>query len=313
MARGSRRELRVMVLFSCLLLLLSRFSRVPTLCGPIDGSPLGSSVPGILQARTLEWIAISFSNAWKWKVKVKSLSRVRLLATPWTAAYQAPWSMGFSKQEYWRFSCLVVSNSFVTPLTAVRQAPQSMGFPRQEYCSGLPFPPSGDLLDPGIEPLSPVYHWATREAEGREVQRANRKGLICLLSPLRTRVTERPLTESVGTDVPLARFPPRRHGKCRVWWKAMEGCARHEAMSEGAKAVRSEKKGHVKEMLLRLCWRSTAYTFHKCPCTSRGGSFTLQNQGDGKGPWIRTHEALMSLRYTWPRDHLQDVQDFSNG
>ena len=73
----------------------------PTLCDPIDGSPSGSSVPGILQARTLEWVAISFSNAWKWKAKVKSLSRVRLLATPWTAAHQAPPSMGFSRQEYW--------------------------------------------------------------------------------------------------------------------------------------------------------------------------------------------------------------------
>ena len=73
----------------------------PTLCDPIDGSPLGSSVPGILQARTLEWVAIAFSNAWKWKVKVKSLSRVWLLATPWTTAYQAPPSMGFSRQEDW--------------------------------------------------------------------------------------------------------------------------------------------------------------------------------------------------------------------
>ena len=72
-----------------------------TLCDPIDGSPLGSPVPGILQARTLEWVAISFSNAWKWKVKVNSLSRVRLLPTPWTAAYQAPLSTGFSRQEYW--------------------------------------------------------------------------------------------------------------------------------------------------------------------------------------------------------------------
>ena len=71
-----------------------------TLCDPIDGSPPGSPVPGILQARTLEWVAISFSSAWKWKVKVKSLSRVRLLATPQTAAYQAPPSMGFSRQEY---------------------------------------------------------------------------------------------------------------------------------------------------------------------------------------------------------------------
>ena len=67
----------------------------------MDGSPPGSAVPGILQARTLEWVAISFSNAWKWKVKVKSLSRVRLLATPWTAAHQAPPSMGVSRQDYW--------------------------------------------------------------------------------------------------------------------------------------------------------------------------------------------------------------------
>ena len=73
----------------------------PTLCDPIDSSPPGSPVPGILQARTLEWVAVSFSNAWKWKVKAKSLSRIRLLATPWTAAYQAPPSMGFSRQEYW--------------------------------------------------------------------------------------------------------------------------------------------------------------------------------------------------------------------
>ena len=73
----------------------------PTLCDPIDSSPSGSPVPAILQARTLEWVAISFSNAWKWKVKVKSLSRGWLLATPWTEAYQAPPSMGFSRQEYW--------------------------------------------------------------------------------------------------------------------------------------------------------------------------------------------------------------------
>ena len=72
-----------------------------TLCDPIDGSPPDSAVPGILQARTLEWVAIAFSNAWTWKVKVKSLSRVRLLVTPWTAAHQAPPSMGFSRQEYW--------------------------------------------------------------------------------------------------------------------------------------------------------------------------------------------------------------------
>ena len=83
-----------------LLLLLSHFSCVP-LCYPRDGSPPGSPVPGILQARTLEGVAISFSNAWKWKVKVKLRSRVRLLATAWTAAYQAPLSLGFARQEYW--------------------------------------------------------------------------------------------------------------------------------------------------------------------------------------------------------------------
>ena len=73
----------------------------PILCDPRDGSPPGSTVPGILQARTLEWVAIFFSNAWKWKVKVKSFSHVRPFLTPWTAAYQVPPSMGVSRQKYW--------------------------------------------------------------------------------------------------------------------------------------------------------------------------------------------------------------------
>ena len=72
-----------------------------TLCDPIDSSPPGSPIPGILQARILKWVAISFSNAWLWKVKVKLLSHVQLLATPWTAAHQTSLSMGFSRQEYW--------------------------------------------------------------------------------------------------------------------------------------------------------------------------------------------------------------------
>ena len=84
-----------------LLLAAKSLQSCPTLCDLIDGSPPGSPVPGILQARTLERVAISFSSAWKWKVKVKSLSRVQLLATPWTAAHQASPSMGFSRQEYW--------------------------------------------------------------------------------------------------------------------------------------------------------------------------------------------------------------------
>ena len=72
----------------------------PTLCDPIDSSPPGSSFPGILQARILEWIATSFSSVWNWKVKVKLLSRVQLFTTPWTVAHQAPPSMGFTRQEY---------------------------------------------------------------------------------------------------------------------------------------------------------------------------------------------------------------------
>ena len=121
--------------FMLLLLLLSHFSRV-WLCNPTDLSLPGSPVPGILQARTLEWVAISFSNAWKWKVKVKTFSRVRFSETPWTAAYQVPPSMGFSRREYW---------------------------------SGLPLPSPGDLPNPGIEPTSPtwqgiLYHWVTWEA-----------------------------------------------------------------------------------------------------------------------------------------------------
>ena len=85
----------------------------PTLCNPIDGSPPGSPVSGILQARTLEWVAISFSNAWKWKVKVKSLSHVRPSATSWTAAFQDPPSMGFSRQEYWSGGAIAFSRQWL--------------------------------------------------------------------------------------------------------------------------------------------------------------------------------------------------------
>ena len=85
----------------------------PTPCYPIDSSPPGSPIPGILQAKTLEWAAISFSNARRWKVKVKSLSRVRLFSTPWIAAHQALPSMGFFRQEYWSG---VQSPSLVTVL-----------------------------------------------------------------------------------------------------------------------------------------------------------------------------------------------------
>ena len=169
----------------------------PTLCDLIDGGPPGSSVPRILQARTLEWVAISFSNARKWKGKVKSLSHVQLLATPWTAAHQAPPPMGFSRQESWSGVFLTAQDckcpdiiikawipfkhirtllvqcvcahsasrawllTLFTLWTVARQAPLSMGFSRQESWCGVPFPPSGDLPDPGMEPASPgPFLWA---------------------------------------------------------------------------------------------------------------------------------------------------------
>ena len=111
----------------------------PTLCDPIDSSPPGSPVPGILQARILEWVAISFSNAWKWKVKVKLLSRVRLLATSWTAAYQAPLSMGFSRQEYWSGHGLYSSRNSPRQNTAVGSLSLLQGIvPTQGSNPGLP-------------------------------------------------------------------------------------------------------------------------------------------------------------------------------
>ena len=105
-----------------------------TLCDPKDGRPPGSPVPGILQARTLEWVAISFSNAWKSKMKVKLLSRVRPSATPWSAAFQAPPSMGFSRQEHWsgvplpspRWNHIVCCNN---PLLQSSSTSQGLGEP----------------------------------------------------------------------------------------------------------------------------------------------------------------------------------------
>jgi len=108
----------------------------PTLFDPIDSLPPGSPVPGILQARTLEWVAISFSNAWKWKVKVKPLSCVWLLVTSWTAAYQAPPSMGFSRQEYWSG---VPLPSLVVSSTSSHSFFSSVRFFLSHYSSSLLF------------------------------------------------------------------------------------------------------------------------------------------------------------------------------
>ena len=139
----------------------------PTLCNPIDGSPLGSSVPGILQARILEWVAISFPNARKWKVKVKLLSRAQLLTTPWMAAYQVSPSMEFSRPEYGSglplpspmlcyAKSLQLCMTFCYPWIGAHQAPLSMKFSRQEYRSGLPFPFPEDL--PTEPPGKPYWY-----------------------------------------------------------------------------------------------------------------------------------------------------------
>ena len=111
----------------------------PTLWDPIDGSPLGCPIPGSLQARTLEWVAISFSSAWKWKVKGKSLGHVRLLATPWTAAYQAPPSMGFSRQEYWSgvpllSSCYCFSTHICKGVGSVEEQSRGKSCPEGWQC-----------------------------------------------------------------------------------------------------------------------------------------------------------------------------------
>ena len=102
----------LLFIFLVLFITAKSLQSCPTLCDPIDGSTLGSPVPGILQARTLEWVAISFSSAWKWKVKVKSLSPIQPSATPWAAAHQAPPSLGFSRQEYW--SGVPLSSPFIS-------------------------------------------------------------------------------------------------------------------------------------------------------------------------------------------------------
>ena len=105
-----------------------------TLCDPIDGSPPGSPIPRILQAKIAEWVAISFSSAWKWKVKVKSLSRVQLLAIPWTAAYQAPLSCQIRAPSLWPYLTLVISLKFLSPNTdTLRVWLQHMNFSRTQF------------------------------------------------------------------------------------------------------------------------------------------------------------------------------------
>ena len=109
--------------------LLSGLSVIPDSLKPMDCGPPGSSVNGILQAGTLEWVAIPFSNAWNCKVKVKILSCVRLLATPWTAAYQAPPSIGLSRQEYWSGLPLPLHAQLIPPKQFLSCYPSSQHFP----------------------------------------------------------------------------------------------------------------------------------------------------------------------------------------
>ena len=127
----------------------------PTLCDPIDGSPPGYPVRGILQARILEWVAISSSNAWKWKVKVKLLSRVCLWATPWTAAYQAPPSMGFSRQEY--YSGLPLPSPEYTLYCCIKKRPPVI-YELYSYRKGIVFE-STTLANCGIKLFSNISSW----------------------------------------------------------------------------------------------------------------------------------------------------------
>ena len=146
----------------------------PTLCDPIDGSPPGSAVPGILQARTLKWVAISFSNEWKWKVKVKSLSWVRLVATPWTATYQAPPSMGFSRQEYWsglplpspEYMAAMYNSLWITSMKSGYISSRSLSGKYLRQCISSSSPPSFplSLLSPFIKgPCEP--EWSRNRVE----------------------------------------------------------------------------------------------------------------------------------------------------
>ena len=140
---------RFILLFSTpmlLLLLLSHFSRV-RLCATPEGSPPGSPVPGILQARTLEWVAISFSNAWKWKVKVKSLSRVRLFATPRTAAYQAPLSMDFPGKSIGVGCHCLLRSTPITSLKTLQKMPYHLGLNKKFHLCMPPqyFSPNSTL------------------------------------------------------------------------------------------------------------------------------------------------------------------------
>ena len=119
----------------------------PTLSDPMNCNLPGSSIHGIFQARVLEWVAIAFSNAGKWKVKVKPLSRIRPLATPWTATYQAPPSMGFSRQEYWSGVPLPCPLQTLTSIDAAAAAKSLQSCPT--LCDPIDGSPPGFPI-PGI-------------------------------------------------------------------------------------------------------------------------------------------------------------------
>ena len=140
----------------------------PTLCDPTDCSPPGSPILGIHQARILEWGAISFSNAWKWKVKVKSLSHVQLFATPWTAAYQAPPSMGFSRGEYWSGVPLPspqrLATYSVSVVTSISESKQGAGCKFHNWnppicCLRKWREEAGWLWISNLEPIYLLLHW----------------------------------------------------------------------------------------------------------------------------------------------------------
>ena len=128
-----------------------------TLCNCIDGSPPGFPVPGIVQARTLEWVSISFSNAWKWKVKAKSLSRVRLFATPWATAMMNRSLPTRLHCYYW--TTYVVQEFFLYS--------QTLGESSIGYLLGFPFGSAGKESACNVRALGSILGLGTSPGEGK--------------------------------------------------------------------------------------------------------------------------------------------------
>ena len=196
----------------------------PTLCDPIDGSPSDSPVPGILQARTLEWVAISCSNAWKWKVKVKSLNHVRLLVTPRTAAYQASLSIGFSRQEYW--------SGVPLPSPYVHASWGKLWTKRYKKTKQKPKKPTHQTAtskDPGAKTVYSTCALHTPPPKGWAIHLSHPSGPICGHTPTIT-----PCKEPVACySSPLLQWGPERALPRFLDWPLVNFCWLRRAKKPG--------------------------------------------------------------------------------